>query len=294
MDYFQNKCYIFNKFNEKHHFLHQNTVLRCIFKRGFMMTAEKMPQLLAVGESHMGCVRTHNEDNFFCISLYPGYCFAGVADGVGGHSAGEQASYLCCHRLMLDWKELFKRNSSPDETQIAGFLMNSVKTANSDITGINRLQKKKTNPMCTTLAAAVFTPSMVIVVHVGDSRLYCCRKDTCRLLTIDHTVQNELTEQGVTDASQLPGSHVISKAIGTDRYLKPEMHTYFRMPEDRFLFCTDGLSNSMTDEEIKNILASSTSPRQANDRFIREALCRRANDNVTVLSVFPVNSDLQS
>ena len=287
MGYFQNKCYILIKFNEKQIFLLSKTVFGGIFKRGFAMSAEKMPQLLAVGESHMGCVRTQNEDNFFCISLYPGYCFAGVADGVGGHSAGEQASYLCCHRLMLDWKELFKRNSEPDETLIASFLMNSVKEANSDITGINRAQKLKFNPMCTTLAAAVFTPTMVIVVHVGDSRLYCCRKDVCRLLTIDHTVQNELAEQGVTDTAQLPGAHVISKAIGTDRYLKPEMHTYFRTPEDHFLFCTDGLSNVVKVHEIKNILASSCSPRQANDRLIREALRRRANDNVTVVSVFP-------
>ena len=260
-----------------------------VFRRGFAMSAEKMPQLTAVGESHQGCVRTHNEDNFFCISLYPGYCFSGVADGVGGHSGGEQASYLCCHRLMLDWKELFKENDAPNEAQIAAFLMNSVKQANSDITGINRLQKKRSNPMCTTLVAAVFTPSMIIAIHVGDSRLYCCRKDTCRLLTVDHTVQNELGEQGITDEAQLPGAHVISKAIGTDRYLKPEIHTYFRTPEDRFLFCTDGLTNTMNDSEIQHIIANASNPRQANDRFIREALRRRANDNVTVVSVFPVS-----
>ena len=66
-------------------------------------------------------------------------------------------------------------------------------------------------------------------------------------------LQNELAEQGVTDTAQLPGAHVISKAIGTDRYLKPEMHTYFRTPEDRFLFCTDGLSNVVKVHEIKNI-----------------------------------------
>lgn len=293
MDYFQNKCYILNNFSKKHYFLPPKVIFKGIFKRGFTMSAEKMPQLLAVGESHMGCVRAHNEDNFFCISLYPGYCFAGVADGVGGHSAGEQASYLCCHRLMLDWKEFFKHNSTPDEAAIAAFLMASVKRANSDITGINRVQKKKYNPMCTTLAAAVFTPGMVIVIHVGDSRLYCCRQNSCRLLTIDHTVQNELTEQGVTDLSQLPGSHVISKAIGTDRYLKPEIHTYFRTPEDRFLFCTDGLSNIMADNEIKDILSGCSEPRQANDRLIREALRRRANDNVTVVSVFPVAEEIQ-
>ena len=286
MDYFQNKCYIFSKIKEKYCFLLPYTGLRSIFKRGFAMSAGKMPQLTAVGESHTGCVRTHNEDNFFCISLYPGYCFAGVADGVGGHSAGEQASYLCCHRLMLDWKELFKETMQPSEERIASFLMDSVKRANNDITGINRLHKRH-NPMCTTLAAAVFTPTMLIAIHVGDSRLYCCRKDVCRLLTKDHTVQNELAEKGITDESQLPGAHVISKAIGTDRYLKPEMHTYFRSAEDRFLFCTDGLTNTLSDSEIASIISGAADPRQANDRFIREALRRRVSDNVTVVSVFP-------
>ena len=77
MDYFQNKCYILYKFQKKHFFLPRKRFFGACLSEGLAMSAEKMPQLLAVGESHKGCVRAHNEDNFFCISMYPGYCFAG-------------------------------------------------------------------------------------------------------------------------------------------------------------------------------------------------------------------------
>ena len=78
MGYFQNKCYILIKFNEKQIFLLSKTVFGGIFKRGFAMSAEKMPQLQAVGESHMGCVRTQNEDNFFVFPCIPGIVLPGL------------------------------------------------------------------------------------------------------------------------------------------------------------------------------------------------------------------------
>ena len=74
------------------------------------MSLATMPLLYAAGESHVGCVRRLNEDNFCYVSLFRGYLLAAVADGVGGHTGGDIASYLCCHRLMLDWKNLFKEH----------------------------------------------------------------------------------------------------------------------------------------------------------------------------------------
>ena len=246
-----------------------------------------MPQLTMVGESHQGCVRSHNEDNFICISLYPGYYFAAVADGVGGHSGGEVASYLCCHRLILDWKALFKNNPHPEEALLARFMVESVLNANKDILSAN-YESKHCSPMCTTLAAAIFTPQMVIVAHAGDSRVYCCsKKSKCMQLTVDHTVQNELAEQGITDSRFQPGSHVISRAVGPFGKLRPEIHTYFRQPEDRYMLCTDGLTNCWNAEEICKNLSECRTAREANDRFVRETLRRGAMDNVTVISVFP-------
>ena len=250
------------------------------------MAAETMPQLIAAGETHQGCVRRHNEDNFFYMSLFPGYCLAAVADGVGGHSGGEIASYLCSYRLLADAKKFFRKNPHPEDAPLGHLLMESVVRANEDIYAANR-ERRRPIPMCTTLVAALFTPQMVVVVHVGDSRAYCLRNNECMLLTIDHTVQNELVESGVTDPRQLPGSHVISKAVGTDKFLKPEIHTYFRRKDDKYLLCSDGLTPYWDNEELAGVLSSCSSPRQVNDRLVRETLRRGAADNVTVVTVFP-------
>lgn len=250
------------------------------------MMNTKMPNLCAAGETHVGCVRRHNEDNFFYISLYQGYLLAAVADGVGGHMSGDVASYLCCHRLMLDWKKLFQSTPEPPDALLARFVCESLQRANLDIWSAN-YEHRNELPMCTTAAVAVFTPRMVIVAHVGDSRVYCLRNKICRQLTVDHTLQNELCEKGLADPQNLPGSHIISRAVGGGKILTSELHSYFRSPDDRYLLCSDGLTNCWRDDEIGNVLQHSATPRAANDRFIRDTLRRGAGDNVTVLSVFP-------
>ncbi|MBE6367710.1 MAG: serine/threonine-protein phosphatase [Lentisphaerae bacterium] len=255
------------------------------------MSAVVMPQLKLAGETHKGCVRQHNEDNFFYVDLYPGYVLAAVADGVGGHAGGEVASYLCCHRMILDWKALFREHANPPDSLLARLLAESLQKANLDIFRAN-YEKKHVMPMCTTVAAAVFTPRMVIVAHVGDSRVYCLNNKKIRQLTIDHTVENELIEQGITDPAALPGSHVISKALGSQLEIKPEMHSYFRSAQDRYLICSDGLSSCWSDWEIADVLAFSPTPRAANDQFIRTTLRRGAMDNVTVVSIFPETANI--
>ena len=249
------------------------------------MLSEVMPRLHGAGETHRGCVRTNNEDNLLYVSLFGDYVFAAVADGVGGHVSGDVASYLCCHRLLLDWKELFCRKSAPENAELADFLAKTIMRANSDIKAANDDCKSYVQ-MCTTLAAAVFTPTMVIAAHVGDSRLYCVRNKVCNQLTIDHTLLNEFYEKGGCDG-EAPGAHVISKALGTQKRIRPEIHTYFRMPEDRYLLCSDGLTNCWKTQEIGEVISGCKTPRQANDIFIRNTLRRGALDNVTVVSLFP-------
>ena len=284
MDLLQNKCYFIMKKSENDHF---QPIKECFYN----IYKDKMAEMNAnlefniAGESHKGCVREANEDNFCYVSLYPGYLLAAVADGVGGHTGGDIASYLCCHRLILDWKELFREQSNPPDAFLARFLAESIQRANWDICSAN-YEKKNRLPMCTTVAAAVFTPDMVIAAHVGDSRIYCCRNGVCRQITVDHTVQNELMEQGVTNPSLVPGAHVISQALGASGRVKPEIHTYFRNPSDRYLLCTDGLTYCWSEQEIGRNLMQSPTPRAANDKFICNTLFRGAGDNITVISIF--------
>ncbi len=251
------------------------------------MAHSTMPRLHAACESNNGSVREHNEDNFCCAAEPDGYLFAAVADGVGGHSGGEIASFLCCHRLLLDWKMLVRGSSSLPDTIMPRFLVDSIRGANSDIFRANFEQRKRV-PMCTTVAAAVFTPQMVIAAHVGDSRLYCSRKDTIMQLTIDHTLLNELNEQGSLPSEYVrPAANIISKAVGPQVRIKPEIHTYFRCPNDRYLLCSDGLTSYLSDAEIKHILDRCATPREATNTLVRETLRRGAADNVTVVSIFP-------
>lgn len=250
------------------------------------MTCSLMPPLAVAGESNRGCVRSHNEDNFCYVSLHHNYLMAAVADGVGGYSGGEVASYLCCHRLMLEWKKLFKSGHDPANSEIAGFLQHALTRANQDIYTANHEQKRSI-PMCTTVAAAVFTPDMIITAHAGDSRIYCLRNGKCILLTVDHTVQNELLEQGKNNPDNIPGAHVISRALGAHSKLKLEMHSFFRNADDRFLLCSDGLTTYWSNQEIANVFAESSTPHECNDRLLRGTLCRGAADNVTVISILP-------
>ena len=282
MDLFQNKCYFIKKFSKKGNFLPSKSLFGYRKKK---MSVDHMPKFTAAGESHKGCVRLQNEDNFCFAGCPGGYCLAAVADGVGGHSGGEVASYLCCHRLLLDWKDFFKKNDAPTDAELAGFLDRAIKNANADIYSAGQ-ESRQYQFMCTTLAAAVFTPRMVLVAHVGDSRVYCCRDKVCRQLTVDHTVLNEMYEKGIDDSTQLPGAHVISRALGSLRNIKVELHSYFHQPGDRFLICSDGLSCCWRENEIANIIAESAAPRDACGVFIRETLRRGAVDNVTVVTVF--------
>ncbi len=251
------------------------------------MASSPMPRLHAACESNNGCVRERNEDNFCCAVLPAGYLFAAVADGVGGHSGGDVASFLCCHRLLLDWKELVRDNPAPPDTVMPRFLVESIRGANSDIFRANFEQHKRM-PMCTTVAAAVFTPQLVIAAHVGDSRLYCSRGSEIMQLTVDHTLLNEMAERGaLRPNTPRPAANIISKAVGPQVRVKPEIHTYFRCPADRYLLCSDGLTSYWSDRELKQVLDAAATPREATGALIRETLRRGAADNVTVLCIFP-------
>ena len=246
-----------------------------------------LPHLRVAGETSCGCVRHHNEDNFCCTAGPDGFLLAAVADGVGGHAGGEIASFLCCHRLLLDWKEFFRTGKNISAPRLARLLFEAIVQANCDVVRTN-IDQGRALPMCTTVAAAIFTPQMVLAAHVGDSRIYCVRRDTIRQLTVDHTLRNEMSEMGVTLKNGAePPANIISQAVGLRSRLKPEVHTYFRCPDDRYLICSDGLFNCLDDQELREIVISGATPREATGRLLCASLRRGASDNVTAVCIFP-------
>ena len=281
-DCFSSKwCYLVREYRKEL----QNKLLSVMVQKS--ETSGVQPLLQAAGETSNGCVRHHNEDNFCCSAAPGGYLLAAVADGVGGHAGGEIASYLCCHRLLLDWKELFRVGGDVSDPRMARFLFETIVGANRDVVRTN-IDQRRELPMCTTVAAALFTPQMVLAAHVGDSRIYCIQRGTIRQLTVDHTLRNDLNERGVTPAEgEEPPLNIISQAVGLRVRLKPEVHSYFRCPDDRCLICSDGLFNCLSDQEILETVTAAATPREATDRLLRAALRRGASDNVTAISIFP-------
>lgn len=240
-------------------------------------------------DSHPGFVRRMNEDSFVYCSRSDGrYTLAAVADGVGGQLRGAEASRLCLSILIQEWTGFLNAEPAPDPVMVEAFLAKAVEKTNRVV--FNRaFSVKLPEHMCTTLALLMFAEKSVVVLHAGDSRVYRLREDRIERMTKDHSFVNDLISAGALseeEAKAHPYSHVISRSIGASIKSDPELRICDHQPGDRFILCTDGLTNHVSDPEIQNALASSYEPAQAVKILIDLALQRGGTDNVTVVCVF--------
>lgn len=225
----------------------------------------------------IGLVRENNEDAFL---VCPQRRLLAVADGMGGHLAGEVASRLAIDTL--DRKIPLLEGKS-DAAQI---LEKAFQEANQVI-----LQYGRRFPDCygmgTTLTAAVVCNRRLIVGHVGDSRLYLWQQGRFSRLTTDHSVAEELVRNGSISpqaALQHPYRHVLTRALGTDYQLRVDILEKSLEPGDRVLLCTDGLSNLVMDEEIEEAMTENLqSLEEIVDGLVTLALNRGGYDNITVV-----------
>ncbi len=229
-------------------------------------------------ESNIGLHRSRNEDSF-CLVSPPG-CrnhLAAIADGVGGHADGDLASFLCCRRLLLNWRN-WRMADIPDGDELERRMRETVLEANREIYQQNRAVYH-TPPMCTTVVAAAFTPERVVVFHVGDSRFMLWRNERLVQITADHSLIRD-------------GMHnVISRAVGPHGQLEVDMNVLERRPGDRYLLYSDGLSANLSDGAIAGTVAGADSPRHAVDRLMRAALLAGGVDNISVVCAFTAKSE---
>ena len=234
----------------------------------------KTPEVYAA-RTDVGCVREHNEDSF--IAATP--LFVG-ADGMGGHEAGEVASEIAI-RTMLE-----KAPNSPDGDALA----NAVKTANVAI--ISAAANGVGRPgMGTTMTAAQIFDDQLVIAQVGDSRAYLLHEGTLQRVTRDHSLVADLVEQGrITEeeARVHPQRSVITRALGSDVTVEPDIYILRVSRGDRLLLCSDGLSSMIEDSTIANVLRSNDDPESCCDALIREALAAGGLDNVTCIVVDPL------
>ena len=228
--------------------------------------------------SHVGLVRQQNEDSF----VAGGGVFA-VCDGMGGARAGEVASEIACRFLM-------EIAPQADPTR----LESTVADANRAIF-LKSVEDSSLAGMGTTLTALVSTGDGVLVAHVGDSRAYLWREGGMRQLTDDHSLVAELVRRGQLTPAQAavhPHRSVITRALGTDGVVKPDIFPISLEPGDRLLICSDGLSGMVAEPDMARLLGTGEDPQSIAQSLVEAALEGGGEDNVTVV-VLVVDEDAQ-
>jgi len=226
-----------------------------------------------------GLVRKQNEDNF-CIC--PDIGLFAIADGMGGHQAGEIASRLATQKL-ADFIRTYLEFYSDQKT----LLTKGMQEINHQIYLISQ-QNKRYQGMGTTLTAALIQNNHLYLAHIGDSRLYLLRQEQIKQLTEDHTVVQNLVTSGTITADQArthPKRHILTRALGIDSNVKAEISQINLKAQDKILLCTDGLTNYVTPEEIHHLVNNAAEVKQAVHNLTEMALERGGADNITVILV---------
>ena len=224
-------------------------------------------------KSDVGRLREGNEDSF----LANGKVFA-VADGLGGHLAGEVASAAAIEEIGKSFSEV-----GDDIEAIRNKLAEAFKGANARVFK-KASQEPSLKGMGTTLTAVIPVKSKIIIGHVGDSRAYLLRKGKLRRLTEDHSLVFQLVKEGKLkeeDIESHPLKSTLTRAIGTNPSVRIDILSLTLSDNDRFLLCTDGLSSMVSDRDIKEVLLSSNDLDKIIQKLIETANEKGGFDNIT-------------
>jgi protein phosphatase len=279
--------------------------------------ATKKVVVRSFGATDKGQVRERNEDHFLIASLIKtldieqtslprpvvehsvkqssveqsserGHIFV-VADGVGGHAAGERASALAIasiERFVLDTFKWFFQFQGHEEDELLAEFQAAIERAHLCVADEGE-QHAELAGMATTLTLAYSLQNDLFVAHVGDSRCYLMQQDAFNRVTHDHTVVEELLRSGrITpeNAANHRLRHVVTNAVGGGfRSISVEVHKRRLSPGDTLLLCTDGLTEMLEDNQIAAVLRASADPQAACERLIAEANEEGGRDNVTAI-----------
>jgi PPM family protein phosphatase len=227
--------------------------------------------------SAIGLLRQGNEDSAFASAQ-----LIAVADGMGGHAAGEVASRIAIQVLHKLAPTLIAHDV--DQDSVEDLLMHSLHSIDAEIAAVTDEEIEKRG-MGTTLTALLIRDNTIALLHVGDSRCYRLRGSTLEQLSNDHTVIQELLDQGAiseAEAAEHPQRSMLTQALRGDGDVTPVLQMYEVKKGDRYLLCSDGLSGVLTDKEIKVGLKKSNKDEAV--KFLNDATyINGAPDNVTIL-----------
>lgn len=219
----------------------------------------------------IGCIRERNED-----SLVVSPPLFSVADGMGGHAAGDVASEVAVRTL---------QSKAPDSADVDA-LGEAVIAANHAV--INEARRAGLQGMGTTMTAVIVDGDRLAIAHVGDSRAYLLHHGKLQQLTRDHSLMADMIEAGrltPEEARHHPNRSIITRALGSDPNMEPDLYEVTASAGDRLLICSDGLSSMIEDEAIQSELARIRDPQRCASALVNDAIAAGGLDNVTVIVV---------
>ena len=229
--------------------------------------------------THVGQIRQGNEDSYVAIEgLYV------VADGMGGHSAGEVASDIAVKTLAEIYTSTKPGMKTPEQVAEA------IATANTAIF-LESLDDSEKAGMGTTLTALVVTDPAahdIVIANIGDSRTYLWRDDELRQITVDHSHVQTLVERGAISAAEARTHYqrnIVLRALGIDSSIEIDLFPLQARDGDRFILCSDGLVDEAEDSEIETEVRLKSDPQELAERLVDLANAHGGRDNITVVVV---------
>jgi PPM family protein phosphatase len=244
----------------------------------------------SAGLSDAGLKREINEDYYENDNSFGLYV---VADGMGGHLAGDVASKFAVNIIQKYFRQLKTENTPLDElfglpesslSLWGNYVLASVKLANRILYDMSQ-EYPRYKGMGTTIAVIALMNSAVIAANVGDSKIYLIRGDTMEPLSKSHTMMAEQLELGLIsseEAKTSPLRHILTRSLGSRSDVEVDVFEIETMAGDSFLLCTDGLTDLVADKDILTIIKSGDEQESICNRLVSEANNRGGIDNITV------------
>lgn len=235
------------------------------------------------GVTDRGCVRTENQDSYrFTQAEDLSWAVAVLCDGMGGVHGGRMASELAADCFL---ETAVRALQQEEDAELAELIREAAYAANTCV-----YERSLAEPACagmgTTLVAVIFRNGEAAVANVGDSRCYWIRDSRIRQVTRDHSLVRNLVDRGMiteSEARNHPRKNIITRAVGLDKSVKCDVFLPQLEETDRFLLCSDGLSNLLRSSEILSGVVDSETPEDAVEILLDQALERGAPDNVTIV-----------
>ena len=233
-------------------------------------------------DSHTGIRRPNNED---CVVVDESHSLIVLADGMGGHKAGEVASAMAANGVMKNLRHWLEKSR---ETTISKNLKKAITRFINHASNLiyhESLLDYEKRGMGTTIVVAVVRKKKLTIAHVGDSRAYLLRDGKLIRLTEDHTKVQDQIRSGIITFEQSyksPLRHVLTRAVGVMDYVEVDIQEIIVSEEDKVLLCTDGLTDMLSDQEITKILNTEITLDKSVEKLIKCANDAGGNDNITL------------